>query len=343
MSVRHGAVKQILRAFALIGLSVLAGGCARTPSPRRGVVAAPNAPGGRPRPAARRSQADPLSALVERLRESDPVPGFFADLDEKFLTVLSRQSKKTFPPMATLSALLVKSEDELVGAFLAVLPAKHKRCSDQPAERPILFWLSVPKEREGEHGTARLSGVATRLFDGEKASVEMPTTFPQVPFFEVDYDLKCESTVPGGGSEYSDQSNMEVFSITPQGLRLVKRFESYTHNPAGTTLEVKVKLRWIRGRNRKFYLAATDYSVSRTPLTSAPTGGPDDSEDIHFSCLRATTVYELTPAGKWSVIPAAALTRLKAKQPELGKLPKDAKADGNTAQASLPACDALAP
>jgi hypothetical protein len=285
----------------------------------------------------RPASSHPLSELVKEL--DDSTDSAVVDLEASYLPVIRSQSGATLPRKATLKALRVKNSDTLLGAFVAAFPPGSKRCSDKAAETPKVFWLSVP---QGSRATAvfRLSEVKTRAFDSLKPTVGIPSAYPKVPFFTVEYSPDCENLPSGGGSLYSGETTVEVWSIVPRGARELKSFKSYAYTPAGTSSEVTVNLAWIEGQ-RSHYLAAMEFSKSRTPLTSAPSGSGNDPTGVHFSCQRTTTVFALTSAGGWSVVPRSRLAVLKAQVPAFRSLKQDGSAQGNSEEASLPACDAL--
>jgi hypothetical protein len=281
------------------------------------------------------ASAQPASPLLRALAASSGTSA--VPLDARHLAEVGRLSGKPVPRRARLRALVVRRGAAMLGAFLALVPRGHKRCSEEADEAPKVFWLSAPPSGAAP-ATLRLSEVKTRAFDSLKPTVELPELHPRVPFFTVEYSPDCENLPPGGGSAYSDVKVVEIWSLTAQGASSPKRFRSHTFQPAGT---VTIEVDWIAGRRQTFYLAAKRFSKGKTPLTSAPSGAADEEKGYFHSCERQTKVYALTPAGAWSEVAARRLATLRLQEPALRKLPRDAQASGKSEEHELPACEAL--
>jgi hypothetical protein len=325
---RTNGYKHPGRSLVLAALAGLVSGCAGAPparpadGPRPDPRPRPATPAARPAPD--RPAVSPLLAqLHQALRGNDgsPAASPVIDLAARYRPLVAQHGGKPVPAGATLQAVPVRQGQRLLGAVLAVVPRTHVRCSTERDERPTLYWVAAARPGVAT-ATDRWPEVDTRALDSTKPRVELPVTYPQVPFMAIRFDPECPAA-PGGGRLYSDQKTVEVFALTPGGLRLLKRFESYRYEPAGRTEWVSVELDWVKAQRGTFYLVATEARQFVTPYTSMPTGAPGERRGNRTSGVRTFTVYSLTPAGVGSQIPAAQLPELRRLDPELERVLSD--------------------
>ena len=259
-----------------------------------------------------------LARLIAKLRMDDGTS--FVPLPEGYLQVIQRHGGKVMPRGATLLAFGVKQRGTLVGAFVAALPREHQRCATAVARRPMVFWISVPRDANALW-SVKLQEVSTRAFDGAKPEVTFPDETPGSPYFAVGMTPYCEVPTPGGNA-YSDVELLEVWSLVPTGVRQLKSFKSYTFDPPGYSAREAYSLRWLKGLGDRTYLATIASYRTRTP-----TGAARDPAITRHTCRRTVTLFTLATHGALAEVSGRPLARLLRGEPALAKLPRSAKGD----------------
>ncbi|MBU1243941.1 hypothetical protein KJ612_12125, partial [Myxococcota bacterium] len=176
------------------------------------------------------------------------------ELPQGFLGVVGKALGKPLMPGSFLKALVVQSEDGFVGAFLGVVPPGHVPCSEEPSERPRVFWVS--KAPSPAKDGLRILELSSQVFDGGLPRLEMPETYPGVPFVELQDSRLCPMPGAMDPADSPEGQLMEAWGLTAEGPRLIRRLESISEIPAGHSRSTTGTLSWIRTDGGAFYLAA---------------------------------------------------------------------------------------
>lgn len=195
-------------------------------------------------------------------------------------------------------------------------------CSEKTAERARTFWLTPTGP--GKDGI-RLVEISSLVFDGPSPELEAPEAYPDVPFLELRGTRKCP--IPGAQEpiDGTESRVMEAWALTDQGPRLVRRLESSSEIPAGSTRSTTGSLTWIRTEDRVFYLVARMYTYSSTPANSAPGPDDDDADDMIVRCHAESTIFQLDAKGHATVLTAKQVAALRKTVPAIGALPADGR------------------
>ncbi len=265
--------------------------------------------------------------------ESHLGSSFSREIPKEYLDVIGKALGKPMIPGSSLRALVLSREDRFVGAFIGVRPPKHVACSEEASERSTAFWLPAPTNlrRDG----LRLVAISTQVFDGTMPSLVIPETYPEVPFVELQWRMKCP--VPGfGGPAYGTEVEvMEAWALVPEGPRMISRLESGSEDPAGYSSTTTGTLTWLRGEKGAFYLAARVFFKSSTPANSAPEPGDDDADVIIVRCEASTKVHKLDAKGQAIELTRQQVVALRKSDPSLAALPADGRGNSEDACSDL--------
>ena len=209
----------------------------------------------------------------------------------------------------------------LLAAVIKLAPKSSKRgCAYGEPEAEDLFLARIFKDHNGKDHLG-LVGLKSNLFRGTNRRVVFPPVTPQLPAFQLQYDLTYEggddSCQPNGRSH--EARKLEIYrwghgEVEHQYELTLKSALSGT----GVSTATKATVRWVKGKaSETHYLISVILSTDTVPTSADGSGG----SGVSVSCSRTTKAWSISATGDFVKLTPNRLKVLTRSEPVLARLP----------------------